>query len=145
MTLRQAVAMVTVVSFMFAIGVPNLCAADRHSVTSAQLHQAVQSAHAKVAASRKGMNEVLARADVQSQLRLLGLAPEKVRAQVSMLSDTEIVRLHQQVMSAELQQTRNGLGTGAIIAIVIAGVAGVILLTWLLYHLAEEDGYYYYY
>jgi len=143
MRFRQAVAMVTVVSFMFAFAVPVLCAADRHSVTSAQLHQAVQASHAKVAASRKGMNDLLVRADVQSQLRRLGLAPEKVRAQVSMLSDTEIVRLHQQVMSAELQQAPNGLSKGAIVAIVIAGVAGVILLTVLLYYLADEAYYYY--
>ena len=145
MAFRQAVAMVTAVSFMFAIGIPNLYAADRHSVTSAQLHQAVQSAHAKVAASRKGMNEVLARADVQRQLRLLGLAPEKVRAQVSLLSDTEIVRLHQQVMSAELQQARNGLSTGAIVGIVIVGVAGIILFNVLMYNYLKEKSPYYYY
>ena len=143
MRFRQAMAIVTAVSFMCAMGVPSLYAADRHSVTSAQLHQAVQSAHAKVAASRNGMNEILARADVQSQLRLLGLAPEKVRAQVSMLSDTEIVQLHQQVMSAELQQARNGLSTGAIVAIVIAGVAGLILLWWLVWHTTEDIIYYY--
>jgi hypothetical protein len=143
MRLKQAVALVTVASFMFALAAPNVYAADRHSASSAQLHQAVQASHAKVAASRKGMDDLLARADVQSQLRLLGLTPEKVRAQVSQLGDTEIVRLHQQVMSAELQQAEHGLSAGAIVAIVIAGVVGLILLAWLLYHYSDETIYYY--
>jgi hypothetical protein len=57
---------------------------------------------------------------------------------MSLLGDTEIVRLHQQVMSAELQQTEHGLSAGAIVAIVIAAIAGLILLWYIAWRSVED-------
>jgi hypothetical protein len=97
-----------------------------------------------VAGARELVNQLMARPDVQKQLRRVGVAPAQMAASVARLSDEEVLRLQQQVMAAELQGAPAGLSTGAIIAIVCAGVGGLILLTWLLIESTEDDLYYYY-
>lgn len=141
--MRKAVAVFVLVAFALLVVPQNLLAAGPRSVTSAELHQAVQASHVRAVAARKAVNDILCRADVETQMRQAGLVPDKVRAQVASLSDTEMLRLQKQLMTNDLQQTRAGLSTGAIIGIVVAGVAGLILLTVLLYA-AVEDTYYYY-
>ena len=142
MRLRRPVAAATVCAFVFTFSAQTLCAADTHSVTSAQLHQAVQASHARAVTARKAMDDLLARPDVQSQMLHVGLAPSKVRAQVAMLGDTEIVRLHQQMMTANQQQAPAGLSSGAIVAIVAVSVGGLIVLYWLAWHTVNDIYYY---
>ena len=131
--MRRAVAVVTLVLFVFTFSMQNVAlASDVHGASAAQLHQAVQTSHARVAEARKAMDGLLARTDVQNQIRRVGVAPDKLRARVAMLTDTEILKLHDQVMTPGMQQRSAGLSQGAIIAIVAAGVGGAILLSLVL-------------
>jgi len=150
MTIRRVAAMVTLISFVLVFPARDVCAATAdgrgpvHSVSRTALHQSVQSSHARAVEARALVNQFMARSDVQKQLKRVGVAPAQMTARVATLSDDEVLRLQQHVMAAELQSAPAGLSTGAIIAIVCAGVGGLILLTWLLIESAEEDGYYYY-
>jgi hypothetical protein len=150
MTIRRVAAIVTLISFVLVFPARDVCAATAdgkapvHSVSRTALHQSVQSSHARVAGARELVNQLMARPDVQKQLRRVGVAPAQMAASVARLSDEEVLRLQQQVMAAELQGAPAGLSTGAIIAIVCAGVGGLILLTWLLIESTEDDLYYYY-
>jgi hypothetical protein len=149
MTMRRVAAVVTLISFVLVFPARDMCAATPdgqapvHSVSRTALHQSVQSSHARVAEARALVNQFMARPDVQKQLKRVGVPPAQMAAQVAALSDQEIVRLQQHVMAADLQSAPAGLGTGAILAIVFAGIGGMILLTWLLIESAEEDYYWY--
>jgi hypothetical protein len=150
MAIRRVAAVVTLISFVLVFPARDVCAATTdaqgpvHSVSRTALHQSVQSSHARVAEARALVSQFMARPDVQKQLKRVGVPPAQMAARVAALGDDEIVRLQQHVMAADLQNAPSGLGTGAILAIVFAGVGGMILLTWLLLEEAEEDGYYYY-
>lgn len=153
---KRIVAMVTLVCFMMVFTVPSVRAAVpegqdhgrsvatavTHTVTPAQLHQAVRVSHEQAVAARDSVAGFLARPDVRTQLRRVGLAPERVASRVAALNDEEILRLQHQIMAADLQNSPAGLSTGAIIAIVAVSVGGALLLLWILVH--EEDLYYYY-
>jgi glucose-6-phosphate isomerase len=146
MTIRRVAAMVTLISFVMVFPARDVCAATTdgqgpgHSVSRTALHQSVQSSHVRVTEARALVNQFMARPDVQKQLRRAGIAPARMAATVAALSDEEIVRLQQHVMTADLQGAPAGLSTGAILAIVFAGIGGSILLLWLLIE-AEEDLY----
>ncbi len=128
--MKRVVTVVTLALFVVTFSMQNIAlASDVHGATAAQLHQAVQTSHARVLQARQAMDNLLGRPVVQAQLRHAGVSPDKVRARVAMLSDSELLKLHTQVMAPGLQQKSAGLTRGAIIAIVFAGVAGVVILS----------------
>jgi hypothetical protein len=146
MRVQRVIAVATIAAFLFTSSAQSLFAADPHVVTSAQLHQAVQASHAKVAAARQAMDTFLARADVQRGIKRVGLEPTDVRQRVAMLSDTEIVKLHQQVMSIQQQHMAAGQDQGAdqalmliLLLVIIAVVVAVVY--WAVWY---NSGYYYY-
>lgn len=142
--MKRVIAVVTLVLFVFTFSAQNVAwASEIHSATTAQLHQAVQASHARVLEARQAMDNLLARPEVQSQFRHVGVAPDKVRARVAMLSDSEIVRLHQQVMTPGMQQASGGLSQAAIIVIIAVAVGATVLLAVLLVW-AENNTIYYY-
>ena len=155
--IRRVVARVTLVCFVVMLSGQSVraavaedrvpadtsTAANAHSVTRTELHVAVQTFHGQTVAARKSVNDFLARPDVRTQIRRVGLAPDRVMSRVAMLSDEEILRLQQQVMTADLQKTPAGLSSGAIIAIVAVAVGGSLLLLWLLVQEAESAYYLY--
>jgi hypothetical protein len=139
MRYRRIVAIPTLALFVFTFSMQNVAwASEIHSATTAQLHQAVQTSHARVLEARQAMDRLLARPDVQNQIRHAGVAPDKVRARVAMLGDSEILRLHQQVMTPDMQQASGGLSEGAIIAIVVAAVGGFVLLAILVWYASDQ-------
>jgi hypothetical protein len=142
--MKRVIAVVTLILFVFTFSAQNVAwASDVHSATAAQLHQAVQASHARVAEARQAMDNLLARPAVQDQFRHIGVAPDKVRARVAMLSDSEILRLHQQVMTPGMQQASGGLSQVAIIVIVAVAVGASILLLALLVWASNNTIYYY--
>ena len=155
MRLKGVVAVVTIGSFLFASSAPAFAAdqsrqvpskpASTHSVTTAELHRAVQISHEQAAAVRDSLQAFLARPDVKSQMSRIGIGSEKVAAQVARLSDAELGGVQQQLMAADLQLTPAGISRGAIVAIVVGAVllfVGVILFINLV--LLKDTGYYVY-
>ena len=153
MRLKGAVAIVTIGSFLFASSAPAFAAdqnrqvpsksASTHSVTTADLHRAVQISHEQASAVRNSLNAFLARPDVKSQMSRIGIGPEKVASHVARLSDQELGRVQQQLMAVDLQLTPAGISKGAIVAIAVGG--GVLLiLVVVLAVLAADEGIYYY-
>jgi hypothetical protein len=102
-------------------------------VSGLDLHKSVQAAESRAREARAGMRAFLARTEVSSQIRRMGLSPDRLAAQLATLSDAEILRLHQQTMNAKLQGEAAGLSKGAIWAIVLAGIAATILINVLLW------------
>lgn len=102
-----------------------------HAVSSQDLHQAVQTSALQTNANRKTVQEFLARPGVVAQIQRVGMTPEQVSSRVAMLNDSELLRLNQQIMAMDLQKETAGLSSGAIVAIVLAGVAGLALIIWL--------------
>lgn len=147
MTVRRVAATVTLISFTLVFPARDVCAASTdgrgpvHSVSRTALHQSVQSSHARAADARALVSQFMARPDVQKQLKRVGVTPAHMAARVAALSDDEVVRLQQQVMASEMQSTPAGLGTGAILAIVFAGIGGSILLLWLMMEEADDWDY----
>jgi len=139
--MRTWMSMLTLIVFVAAAFTQDLRAADAvgqiradvHLVSGPDLHKSVQAAESGAREVRAGMRAFLARTEVSSQIRRMGLNPDRVAAQLAALSDAEVLRLHQQTMNAELQGEAAGLSKGAIWAIVLAGIAATILLNVLLW------------
>jgi hypothetical protein len=142
MVFRKSVAVVTVTA-LFVVGLaPAAFAADTRSLTSARMHQAVQDTRVQASDARRAMDQLLQTGPIQAQIRRVGMSPDAIRAKVAALDDAEIVRLQAQVMPKGLQQNTSGLSSGAIVAIVVAGVAGIVIFYWIL--LREVDDVYNY-
>jgi hypothetical protein len=144
MKMRAAVSLVTMVAFFFLVSTQDLRAAEAlktqvHSISQADLHGAVLASQKRANEARKSVQELMARSDVKTQIQRMGFSTEKVSTRVASLSDAEIVKLHSQLMKADLQNGTAGLSGAAIALIIIAAVAGTILLLALLYWLAEEE------
>ena len=146
MSLRKLIAAVTMVALVSTGIAPAAFAAETRSVSSAQMHQAIRASQSRVASARVSLDQLLQAPRVQQQLRSAGLAPDAVRARVARLSDAEIVRLEAQVMPDGLQSATAGLSSGAIVAIVIAGVVTIAACLYVIYKAAEDinDNDYYY-
>jgi len=135
---KAAVAIVTIGSFLFASSVPALAAdqsrripspsASTHALTTADLHRVAQISHEQANAVRNSLYELLARPDVKSQMSRIGIAQERAASQVARLSDEELGRLQEQLMTADLQVTPAGLRPIAIVAIAVGGALMFILL-----------------
>ena len=145
MRLQRVVAVATIAAFLVTSSAQTLFAADPHAVSSAQLHQAIQASHAKVMAARQAMDTFLTRADVQRGIKRVGFEPTELRQRVAMLSDTEIVKLHQQVMSIQQQHMAAGQDQAdqmlmlVLLLVIIAVVVAVVY--WAVWY---NSGYYYY-
>jgi hypothetical protein len=114
-----------------------------HAVSSQDLHKAVQASDLQATANRKAVQNFFARPEVSAQIQRVGIAPDRISSSVALLSDSEVLRLNQQIMAMDLQKETTGLGAGAIVAIVLGGVALLILICYLLYRDAEDNGYHY--
>jgi hypothetical protein len=145
MSFRKVISTVTVVALVSTGVVPAAFAAEVRGVSPAQMHQAVRASEVRAAAARASLDQLLQAPRIQQQLRSAGLAPDVVRAQVARLSDAEIARLEAQVMPDGLQAATAGLSSGAIVAIVIAGVATIALCVYVIYKAADDINNDYYY
>ena len=153
MKMRAVLSVITVFAVLFMVSSQDLCAAEAenqaraagmHAISTSALHQTVQTSQRQAAEARKSVQAYLSRDDVRSQIQRLGLAPEKLMAQVSMLGDDDLARLQKQIMGADMQKETAGLSGAAIALIVIGGVALLAILIWIAARAAEEGGYYYY-
>lgn len=75
-----------------------------HAVSSQDLHQAVQVSDLQAGANRKAVQEFFARPGIAAQIQRVGIAPEGISSRVAMLSDSELLRLNQQIMTMDLQK-----------------------------------------
>jgi len=139
--MKTRLSLLTLIVFLAAAFTQDLRAADAvrqvrtdlHLVSGPELHKTVQAAESRAREARAGMRALLDRTEVSSQIRRMGLNPDRLAAQLAALSDAEVLRLHQQTMNAELQGEAAGLSKGAIWAIVLAGIAATILINVLLW------------
>jgi hypothetical protein len=152
MKVRGILSIITVIAVFFMYSTQDLRAAAAnnqaqtartHAVSHSDLHQAVQASQQQANQARKSVQDFLARSEVRTQIQRLGIAPEKLMTQVAMLSDSDILHLQKQVMSADLQKQTSGLGAAAIVLIVIGGVAAMVLILYILYRASDENIYYY--
>jgi hypothetical protein len=138
MVLRKSVAVVMVTALLVVGLAPGAYAADTRSLSSSKMHKAVQDTRVQASDARRAMDQLLQTAPIQTQIRRVGMSPDVIRAKVAALDDVEIVRLQAQVMPKGLQQNTAGLSSGAIVAIVVAGVAGIVIFYWILLREVDE-------
>jgi len=142
MRIRVVFTVVTAIAFLLAVSTQDLRAAaaaepaataELHVVGTAELHDAVVASSAEAAAARQSVRDFLARPEVQSQIERMGFEPSDLQSRVAQLSDSEILRLQSQMMSAEQQMRTAGLPIWGwiIIAFVIAIlVAAILIAEW---------------
>jgi hypothetical protein len=126
-------AMFTLVCFAMVYTTQDARAAvpSDHSMPRASLHDTVKASHQRAVDARQAVSQILTRPDVKAGLLQIGLTPEKLDKRIAQLSDQEIASLQQQLMPEGQQVKPAGLSTGAIVAIVCAGVAGMVILLWI--------------
>jgi hypothetical protein len=76
--------------------------------------------------NRAGIQQFLARAEVQSQLQALGISPEQARARVNALTDDELARVAGQVGALPA----GGDATPIILGIIIGIIAAIVYIYW---------------
>ena len=135
MHLRMIFAAVTGIAFLLMISTQDLRAAEAtnpgsgerlHVVAKAELHGAVVASSAEVATARQSVQDFLARSEVRTQIERIGFEPADVSSRVALLSDSEILRLQSQVMSAD-QQIRTAGMPGWAIVVIAVGATLVVL------------------
>lgn len=135
MTLKAAITVVTSCAFLLtsvrparASGEPPVppSAAAAHAVSADQLHQVLVQYQKRASTARVAVKRFFERTDVMGQIRTLGLSPDRLAQGAERLSDEDIVRLHEQIMTADQQAAPAGMGTAAIIVIVVVGVLVVL-------------------
>lgn len=152
MNLRSILSIITMIAFFLLCSTQDLqaaAAADQaqmartHAVSQSDLHQAVQASQQQANAALKSVQDFLARPEVKAQIQRVGIAPDKLTAQVAMLSNSDLLRLQKQIMGADLQRETAGLSGAAIALIVIGGVAALVLLLYVLYKASEDENVFY--
>jgi hypothetical protein len=137
MRMRMIFAVVTGVAFFLVVSTQDLRAAEAanpgsgeklHVVAKAELHGAVVASSAEGAAARKSVQDFLARSEVRTQIERMGFEPADVASRVALLSDSEILRLQSQVMSADQQIQTAGFPGWAIVLITVGAVLGVLVI-----------------
>jgi hypothetical protein len=144
MHLRMIFATVTGIAFLLMISTQDLRAAKAanpgsgerlHVVAKAELHGAVVASSAEAATARQSVQDFLARSEVRTQIERIGFEPADVSSRVAQLSDSEILRLQSQVMSADQQIRTAGvpivgwvlifsaIAIGAIVILIFAQIA----------------------
>jgi len=139
MHIRMVFAVVTGIAFFLVISTQDLRAIEAvnpvskdnlHVVAKAELHGAVVASSAEAAKARESVQDLLSRSEVQTQIERMGFSTADVSSRVSLLSDSEILRLQSQMMAAEQQAKTAGvpLWGWIVICILIAiGVAALII------------------
>jgi hypothetical protein len=107
-----------------------------HVISSQEMQEAVQASSQTAAEAKQAIQEFLMRADISAQIAKAGLRSSDVVARVQMLSDAEIMDMHQQIMKEELQ-TSTAAGwrrSGKIMTIIglglIAAGAAAMISNW---------------
>jgi len=132
MRIRVILAVVTGVAFLLAASTQDLRAAasdprsgnELHVVGTMQLHDAVVASSAEAASARQSVRDFLAWPEVQTQIEWMGLGSADVQSRVAQLSDSEILRLQSQMMSADQQIQTAGLPGGTLLYVAV----GIILV-----------------
>src|SRR5512143_1465025 len=141
MRLRVLLAVTTGITFLFTVSTQDLRAAAAglpgtgeklHVLETAELHDAVLASSAEVTAARKGVQEFLARSEVRDQIKRMGFEPAVLTSRAALLSDSELLRLQGQIMTADQQIRTAGIPGWAITFIVISAV--LVVLVILLHH-----------
>jgi hypothetical protein len=142
MRIRVVFTVITGIAFLLAVSTQDLRAAAAadpgsegklHVVGTAELHDAVVASSTESAAARQSVRDFLARPEVQSQIERMGFEPSDLQSRVALLSDSEILRLQSQMMSAEQQMQTAGFPIWGwiMIAFVIAIlVAAILIAEW---------------
>jgi hypothetical protein len=147
MNTRRCLSVFVLLAVFFAYTTMDLQAAalqapnTPHAVSSQDLHRAVQASDVQATANRKAVQDFFARPGVAAQIQHLGVAPDRISSSVAMLSDSEVLHLNQQLMAIDLQKETAGLSKGAIVAIVLGGVAVLAIICYLAYRDAENNNY----
>jgi len=111
-------------------------AAD-HVVSGSDVSARLGEAAAARRADLADLGVFLASPAAQQAARALGSDAAKLRSRLSHLSDAEASDLARRARALTADPT-SGLSSGAIVAIVLAGIAGAVLLTWLLLEWEED-------
>jgi len=77
--------------------------AEIHSLTPAELHNAVRTSSVERLAAHKTVEDFLARVEVKKQMERMGFEPASIASRVAMLGDADLLRLQTQVMEANEQ------------------------------------------
>jgi len=134
MHIREIFAAVTAIAFLFAGSVQDLRTAmaaepgpesGLHVVGTSELHDAVVASSAEAATARQSLQDFLARSEVQRQIRRMGLEPADIQSRVALLSESEILRLQSQVMSADQRSRAAGIPGWTIVVITVFAVLGI--------------------
>ncbi len=147
MRMRMIFAVVTGVAFFLVVSTQDLRAAEAanpgsgerlHVVAKAELHGAVVASSAEAATARQSVQDFLARSEVRTQIERMGFEPADVASRVALLSDSEILRLQSQVMSADQQIQTAGFPGWAIVLITVGAVLGVLIILAAIYYGNEQ-------
>jgi hypothetical protein len=112
-----------------AAEVPNPASAEKlHVLAKTELHSAVVASSAEAAKARKSVQGFLARSEVRTQIERMGFEPVAVSSRVALLSDSEILRIQSQVMSADQQIRTAGMKSSTIALIIVGAAVGVVLI-----------------
>ena len=111
-------------------------AAD-HVVSGSDVSARLGEAAAARRADLADLGVFLASPPGQQAAHILGSDTAKLRSRLSHLSDAEASDLARRARALTADPT-SGLSSGAIVAIVLAGIAGAVLLTWLLLEWEED-------
>lgn len=101
-----------------------------HTVSRTELHQSIQDSQKQVFESRKWIQDFLARPNMKAEIQHAWGSLEKVKSQVALLSDEEVLNLNRQMMRVDLQKETVG-GAGRVII-------GLILLALSIYMLVNR-------
>jgi hypothetical protein len=74
-----------------------------HAISAAELHQSIQNSRNDAMESQKRIQDFLTRPEIKAEFQRLGSSPEKVKSQLALLSDAELLDLNRQLMSLDLQ------------------------------------------
>ncbi len=130
-----------VASMVFAVPVH---AAD-HIVSASEVSARLGEAAAARQADLADLGAFLASPVGQRAAQVLGADTAKVQARLSLLTDAEASDLARRARALTADPA-SGLSSGAIVAIVLGGVALTALVIWLAYESSDDpnDPYYYY-
>ena len=142
---QSCISLLTMIVFLLATSTQGLQAADLtaitqaqlgtanplHTLSAAELHQSIQNSQKQVTAAKKSIQDFLASPAVTSTIQSIGSNPERVKSQVALLSDHELINLNQQIMQLNLQnEAASGWkGTKWVVGGVIILVAVLLLVS----------------
>jgi hypothetical protein len=139
---RSCLSLLTMTVLLFATTTQGLRAADSvaadgarsgadqpfHTVSTTELHQLIQDSHKRVFESRKWIQDFLGRPDIKAGIQHAGFNLQKVKSQVALLSDEEILNLNRQMMSLDLQKETAGGAGGVIIGLILLALSIYLLV-----------------